>query len=307
VTRLPPGAHGGDGHRLAELLGVDPPEILDLSLSLNPVAPDPVPFVARHVDAVRRYPPVRAERARSALGDALGVEPARLVLTNGGAEAIALVASMHPSGWAEEREFSLYRRHLRRLRPDGPRWMSDPHNPTGRLAAAGERALVRDEAFYPLATGRWSRHDPDTIVIGSLTKVFACPGLRLGYVIAPDERTAVCLEDLRAEWSVNALAVAVLPDLVAVADIERWAAEIAVLRAELRSLLAEFGYAAAPGAANYLWVEHAPGLRDRLLPHGILLRSGATFGCPDAVRIAVPGPPGLERLRAALVRETARE
>ena len=302
MIHRPAGAHGGDGHRLAALLGVDPSEILDLSLSLNPVAPDPVPIVARHLDAVGRYPSGRPERAIAALTELLVVEPARLVLTNGGAEAIALVARMHPVGWPEAREFSLYRRHLRDIRPGGARWMSDPHNPTGRLAAPEERAFVRDEAFYPLATGRWSRHDPDTIVVGSLTKVFACPGLRLGYVVAPDDRTAACLEALRPEWSVNGLAADALPDLVAVADVDRWAAEIAVLRSELLTVLAEFGFSAMPGAANYLWVEHAPGLRDRLLPHGILLRSGETFGCPNAVRIAVPDPAGLARLRSALAR-----
>jgi histidinol-phosphate/aromatic aminotransferase/cobyric acid decarboxylase-like protein len=302
MIRLPPGEHGGDGHRLAALLGVDPSEILDLSLSLNPVAPDPVPVVVQHVAAVGRYPPARPDRAMAALAELLGVESARLVLTNGGAEAIALVARLHPTGWAEPREFSLYRRHLRHVRPDGPRWMSDPHNPTGRLAAPDERAFVRDEAFYPLATGRWSRHDPDAIVVGSLTKVFACPGLRLGYVIAPDDGTASRLEDLRPEWSVNSLAVAALPELAATADVERWAGEIAVLRADLIGLLAGYGFCAEPGAANYLWVEPARGLRDSLLPHGILVRSGETFGSPDAVRIAVPGPDGLERLRAALAR-----
>jgi histidinol-phosphate/aromatic aminotransferase/cobyric acid decarboxylase-like protein len=302
MIRLPAGDHGGDGHRLAELLGVDASEILDLSLSLNPVAPDPVPIVARHLAAVGRYPPARPDRAVAALAELLGVEPARIVLTNGGAEAIALVARLHPTGWAERREFSLYRRHLLHVRPDGPRWMSDPHNPTGRLAAPDERAFVRDEAFYPLATGRWSRHDPDAIVVGSLTKVFACPGLRLGYVIAPDDRTASHLEDLRPEWSVNALAVAALPDLAAAADIGAWAGKIAVLRAELAGVLAEYGLCAEPSAANYLWVDQAVGLRDRLLPHGILVRSGETFGSPDAVRIAVPGPAGLERMRAALAR-----
>ena len=41
---LAPGAHGGEGPRLAALLGIDPGEVLDLSQSLNPVAPDPVPI-----------------------------------------------------------------------------------------------------------------------------------------------------------------------------------------------------------------------------------------------------------------------
>ena len=50
----PPGPHGGDGARLAAALGVDPAAVLDLSLSVNPVAPDAAEVVAKPVDAVGR-------------------------------------------------------------------------------------------------------------------------------------------------------------------------------------------------------------------------------------------------------------
>src|SRR5205085_500529 len=76
----------------------------------------------------------------------------------------------------------------RPLRPSpGPgRWRSNPNHPLGTLAAVTDRAAVWDEAFWPLATGTWTRGDADrsAIVVGSLTKVFACPGLRVGYVLA---------------------------------------------------------------------------------------------------------------------------
>ena len=52
-------------------------------------------------------------------------------------------------GRVEEPEFSLHPRGS----ATGPRWRSNPHNPTGRLAGPEERAEVWDEAFYPLATG----------------------------------------------------------------------------------------------------------------------------------------------------------
>ncbi len=298
MTYPAPGPHGGDAHRLAHHLGVEVGEILDLSASLNPLAPDPAPVIARHLDAVRRYPD--DEQATAALAERIGVERERVVLTNGGAEAIALVAQLYPRGWADECDFSLYRRHLRILDPDGPRWMSDPNNPTGRLAARDERAGVRDEAFYPLATGTWTRHDPDTIVVGSLTKVFACPGLRLGYVIAPDDHTADLIRDLRPRWTVGGLAAGALPDLLEVADLEGWMAGIAELRRQLENLLDRHGLKPRPGRANYLWVPHAPGLRPRLAQQRILVRSGASFGHPAAVRIAVPDPAGLIRLSQAL-------
>ena len=51
-----PGAHGGDGARVAAALGVDPAAVLDLSVSLYPVAPDVGELLVKHVDAARRYP-----------------------------------------------------------------------------------------------------------------------------------------------------------------------------------------------------------------------------------------------------------
>jgi len=306
TSPLPPGPHGGDAHRLADLLGQPVANILDLSASLNPVAIDPVPIIARHLDSIRHYP-IGATRARAALAEVLAVEPEHLLLTNGGAEAIALVAALHPRGWAHPLDFSLYQRHLNPGAHDGAearshehRWMSDPNNPTGRLARRNERAFVRDEAFYVLATGHWSRRDADTIVVGSLTKAFACPGLRIGYVLCPDAQTIAALERLQPRWSLNGIAESVLPDLLATAEPSRWMHEIGELRDQLTTLLRRFGYEPAPGTANYLWIPAARGLRDRLMSHGVMIRSGASFGHPDAVRIAVPTPDGLARLETAL-------
>ncbi len=163
---------------------------------------------------------------------------------------------------------------------------------------------MRDEAFHALATGRWSRHDPDTIVVGSLTKVFACPGLRIGYVLAPDAGDADAARRLRPAWSLNGLAAAAVPDLLATADLPRWAAGIARLRADLVAVLERHDLRPEPSDANYVWIPDARGLRDRLWPHGVLVRSGASFGHPDAVRVAVPPPDGLVRLATALDRST---
>ncbi len=54
-----------------------------------------------------------------------------------------------------------------------------------------------------------------------------------------------------------------------------------------------------PSDANFVLVR-APGLRDRLAPHGVLVRDCASFGLPDHVRIAVPDDAGLARLEEVL-------
>lgn len=287
----PAGAHGGDGAAVAAALGLDPAAVLDLSLSLNPFAPDVAPLVARHLDEVRRYPD--ATRATAALAEAMGVDRGRLVLTNGGSEAIALVARSIGGTVASEPEFSLHPRG-----PGGPTWRSNPHNPTGVLAGDDERAEVWDEAFYTLATGAWTRGDAGVVVVGSLTKVFACPGLRLGYVLADD---VDALTGGQPTWPLNGLALAVLPDLLDRADLAAWRDAVARRRQELANLLATHGFAVAAGDAPWV-LAHAPGLRERLVPQGVVVRDCASFGLEGWARVAVPDDDGLARLEQALIR-----
>ena len=285
----PPGRHGGDGAHVAAALGLDPGAVLDLSASLNPCAPDAGAIVGKHLDSVRRYPDARD--ATAALADAMAVDADRLLLTNGGAEAIALVAA-ELGGRVDEPEFALHPRGR------GPRWRSNPHNPSGRLATPDERAEVWDEAFWPLATGTWTRGDAGAVVVGSLTKLFACPGLRLGYVLA-DPALVESLARRQPAWSVNGPAAAALPDLLDVADLAGWAAEVARLRVDLGAVLRRAGFEPRPSDANWVLVD-APGLRDRLAPHGVVVRDCASFGMPGIVRIAVPDDAGRARLEEVL-------
>jgi histidinol-phosphate/aromatic aminotransferase/cobyric acid decarboxylase-like protein len=296
--------HGGQVLCIAHELGVDPDSLLDLSASLNPVGPDVAALAAPHLGSLRRYPDATA--ASRLLARTIGVEPERLLLTNGGAEAIALVAEAI-GGRVAEPEFSL---HPRGGLASAPLWHSNPHNPTGRLAGPDERADVWDEAFYPLATGLWTRGDVgdvgevgdvgSTAVVGSLTKLFACPGLRLGYVIARPDLIAR-LAARQSEWSIGSLALAVLPELLEGADLVGWAAETARLRAELTGLLERHGLRPQPSDANFVLCDGPPGFRGKLLAQGIVVRDCASFGLPGTIRVAVPNGEGLERLDSALL------
>jgi histidinol-phosphate/aromatic aminotransferase/cobyric acid decarboxylase-like protein len=319
VTTLPLGSHGGDGRLLAASYGLDPGSVLDLSVSLNPFAPPVGAVVGRHLDAAlgRYADAIDVAVATAAMADALGVDVGRVLLTNGGSEAIALVAAELGRGWAASPEFSLYARHLPVLDTAGPEFRSDPNNPTGALAPFAATAGVWDEAFYPLATGRWSRRSPSplrsgpedpAVVVGSLTKVLACPGLRVGYVIAPtDGGEALGYPDLigrvagrQARWSVSTLALVSLPDLLATVDLPAWSAAVAAARTELVGVLVGHDLSPRPSAANFVLVDGAPGLRAALAPHGVVVRDCSSFGLPESVRIAVPDADGLARLDAAL-------
>ena len=344
-----PGAHGGDGARVGAALGIDVADVLDLSASLNPAAPDPGPILARHLDALGRYPD--PARATAALAERLGVDAECLLLTNGGAEAIALVGTIL-GGTVDEPDFSLYPRTgpprsehgierrgtppvseplagadptvpstppgaggpslaQHRRTPTGlfdapPRWRSNPHSPSGLLADTADTAGVWDEAFWPMATGTWTRgdHRNDSVVVGSLTKLLACPGLRVGYLLAPEsdegERLLAAARTAQPGWSVGGLVCEGLPDLLDTVDLPAWSHEIGCLRLELVDLLGAFGHQAEAADAPWVLVPDAGDLRDRLAPHGIVVRDCTSFGLPGTVRIAVPSDQDRPRLGAAL-------
>jgi threonine-phosphate decarboxylase len=289
--------HGDDGARLAMMLGLDVADVLDLSASLNPVAPDVAALVASLAPTVTRYPD--ATEATAALAGAIGVPIDRIVLTNGGAEAIALVAAVVGAGHVVDPDFALYRRHLPRVAADAGRWRSNPSSPLGRLADAAEAAAVWDEAFYPLATGEWSRGDADAWRLGSLTKLWACPGLRLGYAIAPTAEQADAVRARQPRWSVSTLAAEVVGPMLDMTDLPRWMLAIGEARRALVAGLRDRGIDADDTDVNWVLVRE-PDLRRRLARHGVIVRDCSSFGLPGTFRMAVPHPNDLDRVLGAV-------
>lgn len=96
-----------------------------------------------------------------------------------------------------------------------------PNNPTGKLCDAQalrklilknpRNNFVVDESFIdftdPEHSLRWQR-PANLIIVQSMTKSWAIPGLRLGYVLA-DQKVIAAMRRLRPDWSVNSIAQAV--------------------------------------------------------------------------------------------------
>jgi histidinol-phosphate/aromatic aminotransferase/cobyric acid decarboxylase-like protein len=301
-TIPPPGPHGGDAVAIARALGLDARTMIDLSISMNPLAPDAGRLLADELRAgsaaLHHYPDPAA--ATNALAAAIGVAPELLIVTNGGAEAIALVAAEVRTGSIVEPEFSLYRRHLT-LDPSAPRWRSNPVNPLGELAPADARAGVWDEAFYPLATGTWTRGDADAWRLGSLTKTWNCAGLRIGYVIAPNDVAAARIRVRQPEWAVNSAALALVPLLLERTDLQAWAHSIAMQRSRLAAALRALGFEVQETSANWVLVDR-PRLRAALAAQRVVVRDCASYGLPGVHRVAVPHPDELDAVIAAFAR-----
>ncbi|GGD23456.1 threonine-phosphate decarboxylase [Franconibacter daqui] len=203
-------------------------------------------------------------------------------------------------------------------------FLCTPNNPTGLLPddalikaivkRCGERGitLIVDEAFLdfvPQAPGLIPvlAECPHVWVLRSLTKFFAIPGLRLGYLACADEQAVAALRARREPWSINAFAA--LAGEVLFADSEYLAATFAWLNRERPWLYAELaklaGITVWPGAANYLFLRcDAPGLdlQAALLAKRILIRSCANYPGLDAryYRVAVKSREANAALIAAL-------
>ena len=87
--------HGAHGRAAARALGVVEEDFLDFSQNINPLGAPPAALAAARAALDRdtgRYPDLSYSELREALGAYLGVEPERIVPTNGGAEALFLAA-----------------------------------------------------------------------------------------------------------------------------------------------------------------------------------------------------------------------
>ncbi|HYW79392.1 MAG TPA: threonine-phosphate decarboxylase CobD, partial [Thermoguttaceae bacterium] len=201
-------------------------------------------------------------------------------------------------------------------------FLARPNNPTGlafdsedfrRWAAKYPDTLfVVDEAFAAFVEGMESlthRLPTNTVVLRSLTKFYAIPGLRLGVAIAEAELAA----SIRAQippWSVNTLAqavgVAALQDSNYSNDTQR---VVAQQREELQTQLAAIaGLQVYPGCANFLLVRldrhemDAAALAERLLQERIAIRVCENFEGLDGrfFRVAVRDEADNRRLVDAL-------
>lgn len=203
-------------------------------------------------------------------------------------------------------------------------FLSNPHNPTGLLLQGKDlRELARehpsslflvDEAFgeFVEEMDSLTRYRPENVVVLlSLTKIYAIPGLRLGCAIA-NSQVAEAVRSLQPPWSVNTLAQAVgeraLQDLDYVEQSRKYVAEQReVLRAELEGL---GGLRVFPSRANFLFVRldrsdmDAPALAKRLLSEGIAIRVCDNFMGLDSrfFRVAVRREEENQRLCNALRR-----
>ncbi|KQS30929.1 histidinol-phosphate transaminase [Dyadobacter sp. Leaf189] len=188
---------------------------------------------------VNRYPEVTAERLSEKIAAHHGLQSGQILVNNGTTESIYLIAQLF-SGRATTiltPAFSEYEDachifgHELRFLPwseglDLPQLRADlvficnPNNPTGKvfpdllfwIKRNPGCLFVIDEAFIDFTVGVESAFSllktfRNVVILRSLTKTYAIPGLRLGYIAGQEELVSQ-LRSIKQPWTVNALAQA---------------------------------------------------------------------------------------------------
>ena len=317
----------GDADHAVNVMAGDPPAWLRAALETA-------------LDDADRYP--REDDAIAALAALHGRDRTEIVPTNGAAEALwllgpalrpALAACVHPAFTEAEAGLHAHGVPVVRVQRDPERGFAlvpaavpadadlvivgHPASPSGTLDPAEAllalrrpgRTLVVDEAFMDLVPGEPGSFVEealdDVIVVRSLTKALAIPGLRVGYAVAP-AALADRLRAVRPPWSANVMALAALEAATAhpaemAAIAERAAAERQDLADRLEAI---DGLRVWPGAANFVLVEVVDGPRVLAALRGaaIAVRPAASFPGLGAghLRITSRDPQQNETLAAVL-------
>ncbi|MGH7183325.1 MAG: threonine-phosphate decarboxylase CobD [Nitrospiraceae bacterium] len=203
-------------------------------------------------------------------------------------------------------------------------FLCNPNNPTGQVmnrSALRELAevvgrqrgwLIVDEAFIDYCQAQsvvsMLHAYPRMVVLRSLTKFYAMPGLRIGYLVGASKVVAQ-LKDRQPPWSVNSLAqevsLAVLQDhAYAIKSRTFMKNERPRFMSWLRAL---YGVRVYSSAANFALIElpistSAGEVTDQLATEGLLVRDCSTVPglTTQMIRVAIRAAKENRRLIAAL-------
>lgn len=315
--------HGGISSEAG--LDVDPSQVVDLSANLNPLGPpdDVLEAAMGGVEEVETYPEPYSRSLRRYYSRLLGLGPEEVLLGGGSTELIFLAASLCSGGSVAvgSHSFAEYPRAARAANASlvefevgiPPRiedfyeaageadgvFLCSPHNPSGS-SVEGIRDLVEDEPetlffvdrAYTAFEGPDKRPEvrdlENAVEIFSLTKAFAIPGLRVGY-LAADRKVVDAMLDFKQPWSLGQPAERAAKACLGQDEfLEESRREVEVEREFLKGRLEE-GFDVTPSDSNFVLLEvgDARSFKEELLRDGFLVRDCSSFGLPSRARIAV--------------------
>ncbi len=286
-------------------------------------------YLRTRLDVVRSYPEPSAASLERMIARECGISPDEVLVTSGAVDAIYLIAQAYRHGCSchiVQPTFREYEDACRvfgyQEREDGALcWLCNPNNPTGDVLAAEEvlalaghhRLLIVDQSYEdytmaPLLNPADVVSREDIILLHSMTKRYAVPGLRLGYVTASAQVISRLREQYRP-WAINALSLEAGKWLVeqgktAIPDLASYLAETQRLRQVLNGI---DGIETLDTQTNFFLCTirqaTAAQLKENLArEHGILIRDASNFTglTPHHFRIATQSPAENDALVAAI-------
>lgn len=267
----------------------------------------------QQMESIRTYPEPEPYSLEKVLAKRFHLSSEEVCVTNGATEAIYLIAQtfrnqisaiLMPT-FSEYADACRLHGHkvvpiynLNRLLDRGRLiWLCNPNNPTGEVREKEvliacikqnpQRIFVMDQSYEfftqkALLTAREAAEFPNVILLHSMTKRFAVPGLRLGYITACKE----LLHEIRTQrmpWSVNQLAIEAGHYLLSSSQYD---IDISLLLKEkerlAQSLLSIGGMEIWPSDTHYMLVQlrmgKAAALKEYLATEqGILIRDASNF------------------------------
>lgn len=233
---------------------------LDFSANINPlgISEKIRTAIIENLDGIKNYPDPNATELKNAISQRYKISAENLVLVNGAAEFFYLYLNV-----TRPRKilipvpgFSEYERAARAINAEveyiftraeenfelnlAQDFSADliilgrPNNPTGNLISidaikkiSNSTKILIDESFIDFLNVESARNlvSEKISVVQSLTKIFAIPGLRLGFAVV-EKNLAEKLNAAKDVWNVNFLAqkagVAALSDEKFLADTRNW-------------------------------------------------------------------------------------
>lgn len=333
----PPDLHGGP-----DRWGVP---AHDFSTNGNACGPCPVALAAvQSVDAAH-YPDPHYTALRETLSRLHGVEAERIVLAASASEFIFRITAAFSARGGRyvalpPHSYGDYRRAARAwgltavTREGGAtpapslHWACDPSSPLGQAEAAlGARidrlpvgaTCVLDLAYEPLrldgALALTASQRDRVWQLFTPNKALGLTGIRAAYAIAPraDRALQEAVAQLAPSWPVGSHGVALLDAWTSV-DAQAWLARSKAMLVEWKAaqvaLCKSLGWSCLPSVVNFFCVvpeTHSPSaLAAALRGDGVKVRDAASFGLPEAFRLAVLPPASQAALRAAVEAHAAR-
>jgi len=199
-------------------------------------------------------------------------------------------------------------------------FIGNPNNPTGRFideqllnkilskAEYLNITVVLDECFYFLGRKekKKTQVSANIIRVRAFTKLFAIPGVRIGYAICSEEMAGKISKQL-PEWNLSQYADEVgraCCDILTETDYRLYSLDLIDMAKEyLKKRLTEIGISFYPSDVNFLLIKARPDLGEKLIKKRILIRDCREYQGLGVgyFRVAVQSKEYTDRLIKAII------